>query len=326
MRWLYIALHVFTIAACGAANNETQEPKSDPRLGELHDRQEGRKAEALTLRDPVNGWLVTGGDGMLWTGKYAAVTGVEGVNLAAAELEPGRFQRDPDGEGPSANPDWSDWSRDMGTGLVAYAWRKQDRALLERHIAYGEAHKAVHNDIPVWRMGEPVGDGRALYPPAFVGRLYQTQLALGGADNLNRLWPDFYHKGLTDFRAHLQVMNVWHRGEVAEALRKAGEADALPAGETTTDDAGDGLTHALILDVTDDQLAVLKEHAARDPRDPLFQAVLGTYTGDMTSALDACLAPDEYAGDYVRCDGNPRGCQLAALLFACDVVERRMAE
>lgn len=315
-------LLLFFVVGCGQPNHESQTPKADERLGQLRDRDQEAKNEALALRDPVTGWLVTGGDGMLWTGKYAAVTGVDGVNIAAAELEPGRFQRDPDGE-TSTNPDWSDWSRDAGSGLTAYAWRKHDLALIERHIAYGEAHKAIANDIPVWRMGEPVGDGRCLYPPAFIGRLYQTQLALGGPDNINRLWPDFYDKGLTDFKAHLQVMNIWHRGEVAEALRTNSD-DAVPHKDQVPDDAGDGVGASLMLDVTDSQLAVLQEQAARDPRDPFFQAVLGTYTGDMTAAIDALLQPDMYAGEYVRCDGDQRRCQLAAWLFAADIVLRRM--
>jgi hypothetical protein len=72
-------------------------------------------------------------------------------------------------------------------------------------------------------------------------------------------------------------------------------------------------------------LARLREHADRDPRDPLFAAALGVYTGDMGPALDACLAGDQYAGSYTRCDGGDgRACQLASWLFACDLVLRRL--
>lgn len=317
---LYLILPVFTLAlvACSKPNNETQVPKEDPRLGDLQAQQKADIEEAKTLVDE-NGWLVTGGDGMLWTGKFAAVTCEP--NIEAAELEPGRFQRDPDGE-TSENPDWSDWSKDAGTGLLAYAWRCGKRELLERHAAFGETRKVLSNKVPVWQMGTPPGDGRGLYLPAFIGRLYQTIFALGGQNNPQRLWPDLYSVGLVDYQAHLQVMNVWHRGEVAEALRKAGEDDAT-ANDAVVDDAGQAPGAGLVLDLTDDQFAALELQANRDPRDPLFQAVHGTYTGDMTKAIDSCFNADGYAGEYVRCDGNPRACQLAARIFACDIVLRR---
>jgi hypothetical protein len=314
---IYPAMAVLSLSACSPPANETQSPVEDPRVENLRTKQTERKEEALGLRDPETGWMSSGGDAMLWEGKLAAVTC--DVDLTKAETEPGKFQRDPDGE-TSDNPDWSDWSKDMGTGLLAYGWRCRDLILLERHAAYGEAHKALANDIPVWQMGQPVGDGRGLYLPAFIGRIYQTIYALGGENNINRLWPDFYQVGLADYQAHLQVMNIWHRGEVAEVLRKKGEDDASK--KDVEDDAGQ-LGTSLVLDLTDDQLVALKHQAERDPRDPLFQAVYGTYTGDMGPALTACLAADEYAGEYVRCDGNPRACQLAALIFACDIVLRR---
>lgn len=314
---LYLALLIFT-SACGRPDNETQEPKDDPRVQDLVRQQRADLAEVQELRNPDTGWISVGGDAMLWEGKLAAVTC--DVDLTKAETAPGKFSRDVDGE-TSDNPEWSDWSKDMGTGLLAWAWRCKRLDVLERHAAYGEAHKGVEK-VPVWQMGVPVGDGRGLYLPAFIGRLYQTIYALGGENNTQRLWPDFYTLGLTDYRAHLQVMNIWHRGEVAEALRKNGE-DILVNGDVE-DDAGQSPGATLTtLDVTDDQFAALKWQAERDPRDPLFQAVYGTYTGDMAPALDACLAADGYVGEYVRCDGNPRSCQLAARIFACDIVLRR---
>ncbi len=314
-----ILIPILVLAACGKPRHETQTPKDDPRVADLEAQQAADIAEADSLRDPVTGWVSKGGDAMLWEGKLNAVTCKS--DLSKAETEPGKFQRDPNGE-TSDNPDWSDWSKDMGTGLLAAAWRCKDLALVQRHIAYGEAHQALSNKIPVWQMGQPVGDGRGLYLPAFIGRLYQTQLALGGENNVNRLWPDFYPLGLVDYQAHLQVMNIWHRGEIVEALRKSGEADAT-AHEPVADDAGYLPGQAVTLDLTDDQYEALHAQAERDPRDPLFQAVYGTYTGDMGPALDACLAADGYSGEYVRCDGNPRTCELSARIFACDIVLRR---
>jgi hypothetical protein len=324
VRYLLLAL-ILGLAAC-RPTNEAQTPADHPRLDELRVKMAEACAEALGLRDPVTGWLVQGGDGMLWTGKYASVKCVTGVNILVAETAPGKFSRDPDGE-TSDNPDWSDWSRDMGLGLMTWAWRTGDRAALERHAEYGKANVAIVNNLPAWRMGQPVGDGRGIYWPASIGRLYQIVFALGGANDPQRLWPDLYVSGLVDYQAHLQVGGIVLRGEVEEALRKkyGNSDDATKPTEPVVDDAVDPAT-ALTMDVTNDQLASLKEHAARDTRDPLFQAALGVYTGDMGPAVDTCLSPDWYAGEYVRCDGNPRTCQLAAWLFACDLVLRRYGD
>lgn len=322
MRSTSLAL-LLTLTACGTPN-ETKSPAVDPRVAELEAKAQDLRAEAEALKDPASGWISTGGDAMLWEGKLAAVTC--DVDLTLAETEPGKFQRDVDGE-TSTNPDWSDWSKDMGTGLLAWATRCNKLDVLQRHAAYGEAHKALANQIPVWRMGEPVGDGRGLYLPAFIGRVYQTIFLLGGENNPQRLWPDLYPLGLKDFQAHLQIMNIWHRGEVAEALRKRGEDDATVR-DDVVDDAGQSPGQDLAtLDVTDDQLTALRHQAERDPRDPFFQAVYGTYTGDLGPAVTACLAADGYVGEYVRCDGNERTCQLAAWIFACEgIVLKRLKE
>lgn len=312
MRQIAIAF-VCLMTSCGP-DHAPKSPKESAKVGELRDVYNKALNEARALQDPTTGWITpTDCDGMLWTGKYAAATGVSGVNLAAAEVEPGRFDRRPPPPCTSANPNWSSFSRDMGTGVLAAAWRTKDLGMLERHADYGRAHN--------WRMGEPVGDGRSIYTPAMLGRLFQIIYALGGEDSLDRHWPDLYPKGLVDFQAHLQVMGIWLVGEVDEEMKKAGKSgDAMPHDEPIIDDPapeGPGL-----LDVTDSQFEILKSQAARDPKDPLFQGVLGIYTGDMEPALDACLAPDQYAGEYVRCD-EFRRCQLAAWIFACDVVLRR---
>jgi hypothetical protein len=80
--------------------------------------------------------------------------------------------------------------------------------------------------------------------------------------------------------------------------------------------------HYALTDVTGTQLDRIKEHAARDPRDPFFQAMAGIYSGDFGPAFTALLADDMYAGEYVRCD-EYRRCQLSAWLFAADLVLRR---
>lgn len=297
------------LTAC--STSEPAEPKHDPRLPDLQKAFVTYLGEANSLIDE-NGWITPkDGDGMLWSGKFAAVKGAAKFKPEAAEVEPGRFVRCPTEPHcrASENPLWSNWSRDMFAGLSAYAWRNRDISVLDRHLAYGRDHD--------WIMGRPFGDGRSVYLPATYGRLYQVIYALGGTNDAKRLWPDVYPSGLTDYKAHMQMMNIWLRAEVAEALRE-GEGDAT-AGGIEDDVKPDG---AALLDVDGPQLDRIKEHAARDPRDPFFQAMHGIYTGDFSPAIDALLAPDMYAGEYVRCD-ELRRCQLAAWLFAADLVLRR---
>lgn len=306
-----ILLIAFALAGCGS--HDPKDPKPDDRLPALRDSLQKAENEALGLRDAV-GWLTPDdGDGMLWTGKYGAVA--PGVDLTPAEVEPGRFDRNP-GHPTSDDPEWSSWSRDMGMGLMAFGLRTKDLALLQRHAEYGRANN--------WVMGRPLGDGRSLYTPATLGRLFEIIYALGGENSANRHWPDIYPSGLVDYQAHLQVMGIWMEAEAKELIAAGGKSDdAKPAGPPVVDDSGDNGDKGmpLVLDVTDSQLDILRAQAARDPRDPLFQAVLGKYTGDMGPAIDACLARDQYAGEYVRCN-DYRRCQLAAWIFACDIVVR----
>lgn len=319
------------LAGCGTlseAQNKPKAPAPVDRAADLRVEMDKALAEAEALRG-ADGVLVDDDcDAAEWEGKYQAAVCSHDMRAFEDPARPGKFFRAPTGCRSSPNPNWEDWSRDMGSGLLAYAWRCNDLPLLERHIAYGRAHPVPVRGAPAWRMGEPVGDGRSIYTPAFVGRIYQTVKALGGEDNLNRYWPDVYVRGLDGYQSHLQVMNIWHRGEVAVAIR---EGHLSRPG--TIDDAGDAEAHlfaenpppqtAATLDVSGTMLNRLEEHAARDPRDPLFAAVLGTYTGDMGPAVEACLAPDQYAGAYVRCHSF-RKCQLAAWIFACDIVLRRL--
>lgn len=305
------------LLGCQKKDVPEKAPLPDPRVEELRTKIQQAHDEAKTLRDPQNLWLTPDDcDGALWTGKYGAVLGGESIAWDVAEYpeEPGRFARRPLTSPCAA--DTPSWSRDMGIGLLTYAWRQRDKALLERHERYGFAHD--------WSMGEPFGDGRAYYTPAMRGKLYQTLLALGGPDNIQRHWPDLYPTGLTDFQAHLQVMGIWLRGEVDEAFKASGTSpghsgDAGPA--PTTDDPA-GLQSLAVTATTQSALDILRAQAQRDPRDPLFQAVYGMYTGDMAPAITACLAEDQYAGEYVRCEVF-RKCQLSAWLFACDLVSRR---
>lgn len=311
-----LVLLALALACCGPKHPE-KVPAPDERVGLLRDALGAAKAEALAIRDPKNGWLCrTGGDCALWTGKYCAVSGVSGVDMRAAEVEPGRYQRRPGKPMKSDNPKWSDWSGDMGVGLLACAWRTKDLALIDGHIEYGKKHK--------WHMGKPTGDYRGVYKPGLIARWLSASFALGGKDRVGRRTPDVYSPGLRDYQAHLQAMAIWLRGELSEALGEPPEGEVtLPAPDAPGIDSVI-LGASLVTDIPKTAYERLKELVDHDPRDPLYAALLGIYTGDMSPAITACLAEDRYAGEYVRCDeGDEKACHLAAWLFACDLVSRR---
>lgn len=295
------------VLACRPGHKSTP-PEAVPDLTELKADYAMSKAEAETLRDPETGWLARHDcDGMIWSAKADVALG--GTKIEAAEYPdaPGKFGRRPPpycwtpelGDQGAA----AEWSRDMAVaGLFPWAWLAGRRDVLERHAAYGRAHG--------WWLGDPTAAGQAFYTPSMRGLLAKVIMAMGGEATADALWPTIWPAGLVDYEAHLQVMSIWLQGEAAA---RAGEADAMPAKPL----AGQGLT----VDISDEMYLRLEEHAAREPRNPLYAYVLGRYTGDQARTVELLSADDMPVGEYVRC-GVPRQCQLAEWLWVATLVLR----
>lgn len=287
----YLLFLVIALIGCGE-KNKPQEPgpvTHEQILLELYDTRLD-EVKALQSED---GWIETGFcDAALWTGKLGTAHGIE-INFRAAEYpgEPGRFNRRPPPFCEEGAGSASSWSRDMGMGLLAYAWRKGDLALVQDHAAHGK--------LKNWKMGEPLADGRVLYTPAMIGHLYQVIWALGGEDNLARTWPSLYQSGLDDFQAHLQAMDIWLRGEIAAKMRLS------------------------LIDVTDTMQLRIDEHAAREPLCPFYQYLAGVYSGNLQPAIDILLSPD-YACEYFR-DNEPQA-KLGEWLFAASLTLERLGQ
>lgn len=339
-----VPLVILATFSCSTKKKDPLEPAPNDKVPALKALYLERTKEAEGLRDKANGWLTPlDCDGWQVTGKYAASPLVMSVDFTAAEYptEPGRFHRRPLSL-PCWTPEGGDtgskttWSRDMGLGVAVYAWSVRDRALLERHIAYGKTHPAKWEGLPAWKMGEPLADGRAIYSPALIGLLYQVLHALGGEDNPDRAWPNYYTKGLRDYQAHLQALDILVRGEVSEARK---EEDAMPTAEGEADDvAGDEIALTAedgdfwqakdgslrLMSIGESMYQRLKEHAEREPRDPLYTYLNGLYLGDLSPAVDNCLAEDMPLGEYAHCGGTEeRACRLAHWIFACGRVLKR---
>jgi hypothetical protein len=291
---------------CGKEKREKDVAPS-PRKAELQTKYDTLLAESKAKRSK-DGWLDTDTcDSMLFTGKYSCAAGAaEGLSIVAAEYpsQPGRFNRRP---APFCEADAgskTSWSRDMGMGLLAYGWCNKDLAVLERHASYGVSKQ--------WKMGEPLDDGRVVYTPSVIGHLYQTIYSLGGKDNANRVWPSVYASGLDDYQAHLQMIDVWLRGEMAQHQN---DADAMPKKEVNP---------ALSLSVSATMFDRIKEHSDREPKCPFYQYMRGIYdTGTLEPAVELLLG-DEWTCQYFRGSDRSNDLYLAEWLFAADRVLRKL--
>lgn len=306
-----ILLIAFSLVSCGKEKTKQVDPGMVTGVSELKALWDVKCDEAKALVGEAGWVLPDDGDGMLWSGMLGATRCDVGFDPTAAEYQdqPGRFDRaPPPGSITSANPNWSSWSRDMQKGLLWWAWRKGPEALpvMQRHIDYGRKKS--------WKMGEPFGDGRSIYTPSAIGLTFQVAWALGGEDDVQRLWPDIYPSGLNDYRAHIQVKNIMLRAEI-EASKP--DQDAVEPDDPIVDEGQD----YSLLDVSEGQLERLLEHAEREPRCGFYQSALAVYRGGYQAAIDALLSPDEVCS-YVRCHES-QGCFLADWLFSADLVLRR---
>ena len=283
---IYTAFVVIAIVGCTSSSCQTTRKKrhhyKPKRLDKLKTLYAEKSAEAIKLRNPLNGWIITGDcDAMLWTAKYAT-TSCHSVSLEAAEssLEPGRFYRSPMKKCVALGKSKTTWSRDMGMGLIAYGWKCQQRGLLERHRGYG-----IKNN---WTMGHPISDGRVLYTPQIIALLHEAIFRLGGSNSPNRALPSIYPSGLDDYQAHLQVLNIWLREEMEDGI-------------------------------TDLMFDALQEHAKREPNNPFYQYMVGLFLNDQDKTISLLLDPKMPVGEYVRC-GEFKRCQLAEWLFVANLV------
>lgn len=281
-----------------------KEPAADARVDEVEAEYDRLQAKAAVLDDEATGWIELDCDAMIWEGQRAAVSRTDSGTPLLAEYpnEPGRFNRRP---APCWTSELGDvgsettWSRDMAVaGLLPYAWLKRRLDVMERHRAYGRDHTV----LTLWRMGEPLSDGRVLYSPALSGVVAQVINALGG-DAPERQWDNTYTSGLHDFEGHLQVMDIWLRGDISHATEQWDDCPNknAPAGS-----------------ISETMFKRLEEHASDEPTNPKFAAVLGKYTGDMSPAISNLL--NGGTGSYTRC-GEP--CDTAERMFAAWVILRQ---
>lgn len=332
MKLIILTLLVLTTCACDTDKVSAKEPSPSERVEELHTEWLWMQARAAELADPATGWIAPNDcDGMITEGQRGMGSVPDPFTVDNAEYadQPGRFGRRP-------SPCWTEeqgdigaqttWSRDMAIcGLFPYTWVHRRLDLIQRHARWCEDHPLLFDGFPSCKMGEPLADGRAVYTPAIVGVMYQIIHALDGGDNANRLWPNVYPPGLDGYQAHLQVCDIWVRGDVAGAASDWPNVPAPPRLAVSVSDvvAAGTQEHAVyIAAVVDDDISGtmynrLREHAEREPRNPFYWAVYGKYNGNLMPAIDLLLAADKPSGSYL-CDLE--ACQLAQRMAAAFIV------
>lgn len=322
-----VALVLLGLCACKGKSKDAKDPNPNEKKEALTALYQEKLALAEQWADPELGnWInTTDCDAALWMGKYSCADGIPEVDMTVAEYaaQPGRFDRRPP-PGSCWNPKDGDigskttWSRDMGKGLYRWAWCNQKLDALERHAKYGSSK--------TWKMGEPLDDGRVVYTPAMIGELYELIHALGGEDNPGRIWPTAYPTGLDDYQAHLQVLSIQIRAEIAEEFGQLALGPQKPVGKILSTDDGDFKARdgasLMLLDVSETMYARLKEHAEREPECAYYQYMLGVYDGSMDKALELLLT-DSSKCQYVR-EGASKEIQLAEWLAVASSVLRRL--
>ncbi len=287
--WLICLL---LVVACGRDGEEHDEKPGEPSaVVGLKERHAEWLDELEAASDPASGWpSAEDCDGTLWAGlaKAAGKT----VALEQAEHAPGEVHRRPT---PCWTPELGDVgarttvSRDMLTGYLWGWWATREVAPLQRLADYGAA-----ND---WRMGLPRDANQVELRDNLKGALCRAVRVLTSGIDYRRecsAAPTAYLPVFEDYERHIQVLGILLQGEI---------------------DAGQVVAPLVSIDGA--MLDRLKEHAAAGPRDALFAAALGVYTGDYAPAT-ALLLDDAYVcPSYVR--GAPTYC-LVHKAFAASIV------
>lgn len=317
------------ILSCSHKHKE-QDPQPLSLKDQLITENDKLIEQARTIKDQETSWVLAEDcDSMLWNGKMSCNDKVTWFNPRLAEYpdQIGRYTRRPISKGycypKEEGKDGSacTWSRDMGHGLGAYTICKKDLQIVIDHVRYGENHSTAG----IWNMGEPLADGRALYPPGFSGMWYQMRYALGGDDNILRKTPDIYPSGLDDYEAHLQVMNIWNRMITSE---KIGDSDALPRKPTNGEVLSLKERDEVVLpdgsyrlaDIRESMYQRLKEHSQREPECPFYLAMYHHFEdGDYASTASSILSHEQVKCSYVRCNDKP-DCHIAEKLFVIQLI------
>ncbi len=291
MRYLIIIALFFS---CSHHKYKEKSSPSTERSDLLVKRQNTLVAIAA-ISDKDTHWpSVTDCDGTLWAG--IACAGDVDLDLDLAEYSPGEIHRRPapscwnvkDGDVGSK----STISNDQLTGYIWCRWAKEDLDALKRLADYGEKNH--------WFMGQPTSAvGDVLMKSNLIGLLGRAifKLSNGTDDRLIRHTGTDYLAADIDYVRHIGALQIALQGETTE--------------ETAT-----------LLDIDANMMKRLDEYIAAEPSNPLYAAIKGVYTGDMSTAVELLLKNDLPRPSYVR-GQNPDAFAMADWLLAAKIVLKR---
>ena len=169
------------------------------------------------------------------------------ADLRDFERSPGEMLRRPD----VASRCGSSISRDMLLGVFVHAYVYKDLELLERIWEYGSGH--------MWKMGM-VYDinadnlGKVMLSPQLIGLLARLIYHLGGDNHeISRALPAFYTYAGGGFRDHLNLLQIYLEGRIAEQLS---EKQVEYLRKLVAENTGNTLSQALLHQYTDGNMSI----------------------------------------------------------------------
>ncbi len=280
---------VLLLISCGYFKKDPEKSQPASSLADrLRAKEAGWLADLKAQSDATTGWpSATDCDGTLWAG-LAKAAGLTTVKLELAEPTPGGIVRSPSSP---CTPS----SRDTILGYGYGRFVEGDLGAYQRLADYGEAHQWDMSADTTLSYIDPVGQG--IIARAIDGLSGGTDKRGYGGIPLACAPPL-----VKDYEQHLQVVEALLGGEVADKLEARPALNAKPR------------------DIPAGCAETLKELATDSPKDGLFAAANGVYSGAMEPALTLLLSDDYSCPSYVR--GAPTYC-LVHKLFAARVILKR---
>lgn len=268
----YLAL-ILLIVSCGTVNPKKGVQTSVDLYSKLQEKS-GLYQSLLDRNDhrDSNGFIMTDKcDSLFFSGLLSAVT--KDINILAARDEDGVWYRRPNKDcGPDFGNSRSTISRDMILGLYFYLWYNKD---LDTAIDLMEQLRNNLYFLP--GDGTP---GELFMIPSMMRTLADIIKGLGGPKyDLELAYPVSLSSD-GGYIAHLTVWHIFLRGEINGKI-------------------------------SDANFKLLKMHAKRQPKNPLFQAVYHKYLdGNYNSVIHLLLDENEYPSHQLpsteeHCDSWP---------------------
>jgi hypothetical protein len=247
---------IAVLSSCGPKKQVTKTLSTEEKLEALEQKAVLYR-QLITQEQGPSGFIESQACDSLLFSSLAATAGVN-VNVQAAEVSSGRWLRRPSSmpECFSNGLSRSTISRDQLLGVLWWAYRTRNIPVIERLWNYGKARD--------WFMGDDNASGTHTLMTPLVPLLSRLRNNLNGK-SLDTGWSSLPLAAETDqwktgFEAHLQVLQL-----LLDKQFRGGYT--LPA------------------------LAVIENHAERQPNNPLFQYASGNVAGAVDLLLEESIWP-----------------------------------